>query len=962
MANLQELGKTNETTGTGNQTWTPTGDIYKKGTVYSWTLSTDSDVVAEGETANLNDTYNGDVKIYQYNSSTSSENVSIGQLPYAPWNFWTGGLFWNEGTGQSGNSDRTYKNYVYGGLMEKELDREKNPQFTVPDAGIFTEEEFNGKHVYTNVKFPFKYTTDGYYEFDAQKQSAYFKDGQADSGKQLEYADTPQYINNSGTIQTGFAPFNTPDNSASNTNYHFGMKAEIPFNMTEDGTWLGKPIQFEFAGDDDMWVFVDGTLVLDLGGIHDSANGIINFKDGTVTRSATDGGKFGTFAKENENAGDADGTTNTLSDPLYNTESGDGLLGETKDTFASKTTHTLTIFYLERGKGTSNCKIKFNLPQPDSLTVIKDIPETDSAGEDIPAETMTALNNLEFIFTLKQNGTSMPNKLYLKISKSKIDIARTNSSGQFTLKNGEQAKFLTMDYSSENTYTVEETQDSRFGTVSWTRTVNPTDITISGTDNTFTVTGQKEIAEQVTLTAQNVYTHIDETTITPTPDTIVLDFGLPVMIDVLANDVPGGPSGTSKELASVDGTGATEYGTAQVVDNQIKFTLTKPLDQVITLTYTAEAVSQYGKDEKTSTVTIIPATQMYYEQDFENLVAYSVGEWRHENTPTTAYQEGLKGTSPYGTDTYYANNSTDSAGSYAKVDTSSGAAAFQYEFTGTGTAILAKLTPNTGYIFIQVKKAGEMVDWRYRDTRVMTTAAGKDASSISGATLYNIPVYQITGLDYGTYTVEVRIAKNVNNTTFGTEFYLDGIRVYDPLNPEDSSYNMATSEYQSDHESENKVVSLRDKLIVDYMDTSNNTPVWNTEFKNTNQNFVTLTDTDGNLLTAADYVGIGPKEELYLNAGQSVTFSLKNWDNNTGKIYLGMKTLTGAGSVSIKSKSIQLNNTIDQYYDISDGYALENGVYTFTIRVTNGPVSLTNIKVTGDADFAITENPEVSFG
>ena len=99
-----------------------------------------------------------------------------------------------------------------------------------------------------------------------------------------------------------------------------------------------------------------------------------------------------------------------------------------------------------------------------------------------------------------------------------------------------------------------------------------------------------------------------------------------------------------------------------------------------------------------------------------------------------------------------------------------------------------------------------------------------------------------------------------------------------------------------------------------------------------------------------------------MNAGQSVTFSLKNWDNNTGKIYLGMKTLTGAGSVSIKSKSIQLNNTIDQYYDISDGYALENGVYTFTIRVTNGPVSLTNIKVTGDADFAITENPEVSFG
>ena len=204
----------------------------------------------------------------------------------------------------------------------------------------------------------------------------------------------------------------------------------------------------------------------------------------------------------------------------------------------------------------------------------------------------------------------------------------------------------------------------------------------------------------------------------------------------------------------------------------------------------------------------------------------------------------------------------------------------------------------------------------------------------------------------------VTIAKPLASTPFGSEFYLDGIRIYDPLNPDPLTTDVRDA-YASDNELYNKVVSLRDKLIADYTTEQDGVLDWTTG--TSMENFVTLTDTDGQLLTAEDYKNIGPKEELYLNTGMSVTFSVVNWDPNGGKIYLGMKALTGAGSVKINGKDITLNNTIDQYYDISDGYAFENGVYTFTITVTEGPVSLTNIKLTGDAHFAITENPEVSF-
>lgn len=931
----------------GQKEHTIQGTVLEKKTLYSVTLRAGETEIFKGDVNSLDEVFN-DERLYEHREAgTPVPDGMTRSLPYANYNFWTGA---------DANGGRQYKKYVYNGLMEKELDSEGNPVFTVPDAGIFTEERVDGKTV-QKANFPFTYdSATGYYEFNAAEESVYFHNGE------LHYDDEPQKVNNDGW-KTAFLPFNDSygesANDIQNPDYHFGMRADIEFSMTDDGKWMEQEIQFEFAGDDDMWVFVDGVLVLDLGGIHDSANGVINFATGEVTCSATnpEDFSFGIFGED------------ITKGNIYTKDGKEGQLGKNFDTFAAENRHTLTIFYLERGAGESNCRIKFNLPQPDSLTVEKEIPATDSEGQRIDQETMDALNEQEFQFVLKDNGQPVSEQLYLKTTvNKKLKVGKTGRDGTFTLRNGEKVKFLTMEYDNNHTYTVEEvTADSRFESVVWLRDIDPVGTVVNGKQsNTFTVAGKEEIAESVTLTATNTYKHVNKTTMQAMPDRVVVDFGLPVVIGVLANDTA---ANGNKELVNVTvNPEFNAYGTAETTsDGKVKFTLAKPLDQVITLTYTAKAQGATSADVDTdiATVTIIPATQMYYEQDFNGLVSYNRAsgiEWKVDETAKDATQEGnvVEGKSPYGADTFYANATGDSAEGVASVDTTTGWASFTYDFTGTGTAILARLESDTGYIYVTVKnKNGDgTADYRlYRDTRVAGSEIGDTTK------LYNIPVYQITGLDYGTYTVEVRIAKPLQGEDkykAGNMFYLDGIRVYDPLNPNELD-EVAETAYRDDNERYNKVVSLRDKLINDYAFVTDDGKL---QWQSNMDNFVTLTDTNGNLTTAEEYKDIGPKEELYLDEGQSVTFDLVKWNPNAGgKLYLGMKSLTGTGSVLVGNKKITLNNTFDQYYDISKyNKGLSNGRYTFTIRVTNGPVSLTNIKVTGDAEFVITESPEVTFG
>ena len=148
-------------------------------------------------------------------------------------------------------------------------------------------------------------------------------------------------------------------------------------------------------------------------------------------------------------------------------------------------------------------------------------------------------------------------------------------------------------------------------------------------------------------------------------------------------------------------------------------------------------------------------------------------------------------------------------------------------------------------------------------------------------------------------------------------------------------------------------VTLRNKLLreADLDDEGN--PVWSED-----GNFVLFTDVNGEMNTAEEYKSIGPKEEVYLNKNQSVTFSLYNWDPNTNKVYLGIKAPFGSGVATVGSTTLTISNAADCYYDITSYGAVttdEDGVktVTFTIASTDNLISLTNIKVTGNAKFTI---------
>ena len=122
--------------------------------------------------------------------------------------------------------------------------------------------------------------------------------------------------------------------------YHFGMKIHTPFYMTENGqTSTGEDIIFEFSGDDDIWIFIDGKLVIDLGGIHNEISANINFASGDITIYS--GLK----------------STNKIAKISQLTN----ILGQDWNDNLEKQ-HTLDVFYLERGAGGSNCSITYNMP------------------------------------------------------------------------------------------------------------------------------------------------------------------------------------------------------------------------------------------------------------------------------------------------------------------------------------------------------------------------------------------------------------------------------------------------------------------------------------------------------------------------------------------------------------------------------------------------------------------------
>ena len=263
--------------------------------------------------------------------------------------------------------------------------------------------------VYKDVSFPFtkdavfKSSTNAndpeqnakYWYYDSSKASLYLKQDKGDGKYYLESPKDndgkPITDDNSKNIDAtggqdgshGFFPFNqtvSTVGAASQYNYGFGAKLQFDFTLTQDGNVVvgkdasGKdievPIKFFFSGDDDVWVYIDGELVLDVGGAHDKASGLLEFGAGnTVTP----------YVSSNKNT-TQDGTI------VYKTYTGTPktvCFNDKPVTFQNKgdliyldkkrTTHTLTMFYMERGMWESNMAVAFNFPDNNELQVEKEV-------------------------------------------------------------------------------------------------------------------------------------------------------------------------------------------------------------------------------------------------------------------------------------------------------------------------------------------------------------------------------------------------------------------------------------------------------------------------------------------------------------------------------------------------------------------------------------------------------------
>lgn len=877
-------------------------------------------------------------------------------LPYANWNKWTGEF-------------ATHGNKTYSGLVEPNLVNGL-PVFTKTDAGIFNNDA-TVKDIYTNVGLPVSYNGQ-YYIFNADTYAAYFHDDTTQGASSTPASNTNLYY--SSTAQShnfpaqdgrtnGWFPFNdaasVTTGESGTADYFFGMQASIPFTMTTTGTISSTdstPVTFNFSGDDDVWVFIDGVLVLDIGGVHNEMKGDIDFAANTWTISET--------ANASSHGTAADVNNAPLSGQLFNVGDTTGVLNQTRESFAAKDSHELTIFYLERGAGSSNSMIKFNLPQKDSVVVTKAVNTKDSANEALSEDVLAAINEQSFTFRLYKNGEAVGTADYRVYKDGSYQrTATTAADGTFSLKNGESARFVgEIDATGDgDSYYVVETEKDGWQDPKWSYTVDPsgsgsqTAAQSGQQSQTVTVTGS-DGTESLSFLCTNTLTHVYNCTLQVENERVVIDYGLPVEVDVLKNDVV--LYGTITDL-TVNTTPV--FGTVTVTnDKKLVYKPNKPLTAVEKISYTVTATKNEdaGKDPEpqTATLYIIPATSMYYEENFGSLVTFSDG-WSQVGTAHTDYQEaGFVGTSasPYGSDPAYLNDSGDSNGSSYYVDAATNGALFSYEFTGTGTTFFARTFKNSGYMRVVVTDLST--------NAVVSTLLRDTSYKADDVVNYNIPVFTMDGLDYGRYRVTVALAKAIPNSSFGTKFYLDGIRVINPIDPSSTSAEdrVAFDAYAADYEHYGKVVTIREKLL---SDATNNIPDGTIEWKG--EGFIVFTDSNGTITTAEEYKSNGPKEEVYLNNGQSITFSLAHFDRNTMRLYIGLKAPRGSAVVSVNGHELTLSNAADCYFDVSD-YAVINTVdevpiATFTVTAGESSfVSATNIKVTGDADFVIVNQEDIN--
>ena len=403
------------------------------------------------------------IDLFDYWLTTESGPENPGNITSAGIN--AGNQLWfSDGIPEGGNGDygKTINHYGGGGkgphfgIVAPELGHDGYPvlaegnKYSLADGGRQTEPRslaylFNPlvssayKRSYANATDLLRLDANGYYYYDSTKNFASFdKDagrfvlydgaavdgsGFADSTKGMffpfntaEQVFTEESLNGSGELQSTIKADNTA------LNHYFGLSMTSYFMQPADGKSNGKDMVFEFSGDDDVWVFIDGKLVGDVGGIHDRTGLSINFATGDIkVYNTSTAGTEGRIYQETS---------------LLNMFGGENL---ENGTFKAGSYHTLKFYYLERGSGPSNLSLKYNLV-------------------DIPASTMTKVDQLGrgvqgAEFELYQTDAAYENEKL-------IGSGVTDATGSFTFTDANTVpiNFMNLNASGISHYVLKETK------------------------------------------------------------------------------------------------------------------------------------------------------------------------------------------------------------------------------------------------------------------------------------------------------------------------------------------------------------------------------------------------------------------------------------------------------------------------------------------------------------------------
>ncbi|MCD7774778.1 MAG: hypothetical protein LUH40_04255 [Clostridiales bacterium] len=432
---------------------------------------------------------------------------------------------------------------------------------------------------------------------------------------------------------------------------------------------------------------------------------------------------------------------------------------------------------------------------------------------------------------------------------------------------------------------------------------------------------------------------------------IVIDFGLPVDNKITTWD---------DSISSLSGKAA--YGTVSVSKSSgsywtVTYTPTTVLMGIDTVTLTDESSNEY-------TFKVYPATTVYYEEGFAK---YGTG-WKTDTSSnnwsgTTSVSYSTKQQTEIALDAAAYNNYNYDEAYDSSTDTtySTGSTkgdSLTFTFTGTGIDIFAIGTASTGTVNVLVMKSIENSSAIVKMITVDTTNQGDYATNGSA---YNTPIVSLSGLDYGTYTVVIYVT-----IPSGEGFEFDGFRVYNTC----YGNTDAQAVYEAAMEDNPDYFELRDYVVAglnidrtksDYADALKQTvaQVYSSAVGETSGVVVAYDEGDetlSKLLTnAEDELSIldqGPKNEMYLYSGMTAVFTI----STDREVQIGLRSVDGSDlTVKISDRTntqeLDISSCVDMFYTLQSKGA--TGEITYSITVSGGILSITDIKVCDSAEEAL---------